>query len=143
MANRSPAGIADVNGDNKLEVGSYTVGQVYNWPDFYAVDGPNNEFVCYDLNNGELLWKHFIGSPISGVITADIDNDGLPEFLFGTADGRLIALNGISQNEGRVVFERQFPASLGTPIIADLDGGGNIQIIVGCADGNLYSLKPS
>ena len=50
---------------------------------------------------------------------------------------------GNSQNEGRVVFERQFPASLGTPIIADLDGGGNIQIIVGCADGNLYSLKPS
>ena len=77
------------------------------------------------------------------MITADIDNDGLPEFLFGTADGRLIALNGNSQNEGRVVFERQFPASLGTPIIADLDGGGNIQIIVGCADGNLYSLKPS
>jgi len=143
MANRSPAGIADVNGDNKLEVGAYTVGQVYNWPDFYAVDGPNNEFVCYDLNSGKLLWKHFIGSPISGVITADIDNDELPEFLFGTADGRLIALNGDSQSEERVVFERKFPASLGTPIITDLDGGGNVQILVGCADGNLYSLKPN
>jgi hypothetical protein len=143
MANRSPAGIADVNGDNKLEVGSYTVGQVYNWPDFYAVNGPNNEFVCYDLKSGDLLWKHFIGSPISGVITADIDNDGLPEFLFGTSDGRLIALNGNSQIDNRVVFERQFPASLGTPIIADLDGEGNIQILVGCADGNLYSLKPN
>jgi len=143
MANRSPAGIADVNGDQQLEVGAYTVGQVYNWPDFYAVNGPNNEFVCYDLKSGDLLWKHFIGSPISGVITADIDNDGLPEFLFGTSDGRLIALNGNSQIDNRVVFERQFPASLGTPIIADLDGEGNIQILVGCADGNLYSLKPN
>ena len=67
----------------------------------------------------------------------------MPEFLFGTSDGRLIALNGNSQIDNRVVFERQFPASLGTPIIADLDGEGNIQILVGCADGNLYSLKPN
>lgn len=136
-----PQAVADVDGDGRFEIGGVTAGQLYNWPKFYAVDGPDKEFLCYDALTGAVKWTYPLGTTSSGVVAADVDGDGKPEFLFGTADGRLIALRGGAETEQRVVWELAFPAALGPPIVADVDGNGAMAILVSCADGQLYCVK--
>lgn len=132
---------ADVDGDGKVEIGGVTAGQLYNWPEFYAVDGPNKQFVCCDALTGEIRWTYPVESGASGVVAADIDGDGKPEFVFSSGDGRLMALTGASSAEKRVLWEIALPASPGMPVVCDADGDGQMEILVGCADGNLYCIK--
>jgi hypothetical protein len=61
--------------------------------------------------------------------------------VFGTADGRLMALQGAADHGRRLALEVQLPAALGTPVICDPFGDGRMHILVGCADGNLYALR--
>jgi hypothetical protein len=133
--------VADVDGDGRMEVGGVTVGQLYNWPEFYAVDGPDKEFLCYDALTGEVKWTYPLGTVASAIVSADVDGDGKPEFVFGTRDGRLIALRGGADVPERRVWELAFPASLGMPVICDADGDGEMEILVSCADGNLYCVR--
>lgn len=136
-----PQGVADVDGDGRVEVGGVTAGQLYNWPDFYAVDGPDKEFLCYDALTGTVRWSLPLGVTASGVVAADLDGDGRAEFLLGTADGRLIALRGGKDVAERKLWELNFPAALGAPVVCDADGDGLMEVLVGCADGNLYCVR--
>jgi outer membrane protein assembly factor BamB len=136
-----PQAVADVDGDGRYEIGGVTVGQLYNWPAFYAVDGPDKEFLCYDALSGRLKWSYPLGVTSSGATAADLDGDGKLEFLLGTADGRLIALRGETNVEKRVLWELSFPAALGPPIVCDVEGDGAMSILVGCADGQLYCVR--
>ncbi len=136
-----PQAVADVDGDGAFEIGGVTAGQLYNWPKFYAVPGPDKEFLCYDALTGAVKWTLPLGTTSSGVVAADVDGDGLPEFVFGTADGRLIALRGGVRPEGRVLWELAFPAALGSPIVCDVNGDGRMSILVSCADGQLYCVQ--
>ena len=57
----------------------------------------------------------------SSPVTADVDNDGLPEIVIGSPDGRVYAFNGNGTNAAG------FPLTVGgkilsTPLLADLDG---------------------
>jgi len=75
----------------------------------------------------------------SSPVTADVDNDGLPEIIIGSPDGRVYAFNGDGTSAAG------FPLTAGgkiysTPMLADLDGdGSDIELAVGCDDGNLYA----
>ena len=141
MSRWHPGAVADVDGDSHLEIGAPTWGQVYHWPaPFDPLPGLGRAFACLAAATGEVKWTYDPGVAMSGVVTADMDGDGLSEFLFGTADGRLIALRGGADEKRRVVFSVQLPAALGTPIICDPTGQGRMYILVGCADGNLYAL---
>lgn len=133
--------VADVDGDGRYEIGGVTAGQLYNWPRFYAVDGPNREFVCYDALRGNVKWLEKIDSTCGGVVAVDIDGDGRREFLVATSDGRLVALCGDRNTEERRLWELIFPAALGPPIACDADGDGEMEILVGCADGNIYCVQ--
>ncbi len=74
----------------------------------------------------------------SSPVTADVDNDGLPEIVIGSPDGRIYAFNGNGTDAAG------FPLTVGgkvlsTPLLADLDGdSSDIELAVGCDDGNLY-----
>ncbi len=140
-----PGAVADVDGDSRLEIGLITSGQLYNWPKFYRVDGPDKDFLCYDAATGRLKWKHPVGATTAGVVAADVDGDGKLDFVFGTEDGRLMALSGAANPSRRVLWSMQFPAALGQPIPADIDGTGKMALLVSCADGNLYAVtgKPT
>jgi hypothetical protein len=133
--------IADVDGDGRMEIGGVTAGQLYNWPEFYPVDGPDKEFLCYDALTGEVKWTYPLGVTASAVVSADVDGDGKPEFVFGTRDGRLIALRGGAESSRRKLWELTFPAALGMPVVCDADGDAQMEILVSCADGNLYCVK--
>ena len=140
----SPTGtacVADVDGDGKASVGAVTAGEIYELPNLHAVEGPDKEFLCYDAMTGGLKWSLALGTTSSGVVAADVDGDGKPEFLFGTADGRLIALRGGKDVQHRILWELTLPAALGAPIVCDVDGDGKMAILVSCADGRLYCVK--
>lgn len=141
LAPTGPQAVADIDGDGSLSIGGVTAGEIYHLPDLHAVEGPDKEFLCYEASSGDLKWSLPLGTTSSGVVAADLDGDGKPEFLFGTADGRLIALWGGSDAGRRTMWELTFPAALGMPIVCDVDGSGRMAVLVGCADGNLYCVK--
>ena len=70
-----------------------------------------------------------VGTGASGVTVADLDRDGLPEVLFGTASGLLVALdgNGTERWSAPLSATRSVPFA---PQVQDLDGDGSVDIIV-------------
>ncbi len=83
--------VADINGDGSLE--------------FIAYDG---RFLKAFSQSGEVLhkWKYKVSS---GIAVADLDEDGMEELIFGTEDGRLLAVN----SDGKLWSVRT-----GTPVVA-------------------------
>ncbi len=141
MGGWRPGAVADVDGDGRLEIGAPTWGKVFTWPPPMApVEGLGRVLACLDLASGEVRWTYDPGAAMSGVISADVDGDGRPEFIFGTGDGRLLALRGGPDEQRRVVFSVQLPAALSTPVLCDPTGAGRPHLLIGCADGNLYAL---
>jgi hypothetical protein len=149
----------DLNGDGRKEalisrggklsavrldgtvVGAITAGEIYELPNLHAVPGPDKEFLCYDAMTGVLDWSLPLGTTSQGVVAADVDREGKPAFVFGTADGRLIALRGGSDPAKRILWQMTFPAALGPPIVCDVNGDGRMSILVSCADGRLYCVQ--
>jgi hypothetical protein len=115
-------GLCDIDNDGELEIG---VGHI------------NGDFICYSAKNGKEKWRFNLGSIASDIACCDIDGDGFEEFVFGTADGRLIALG----NNGKMKFEKQFDTSVGSPVIADLDGDGKAEILVVTGDAFINWIK--
>ena len=75
-------------------------------------------------------WPVNIGSPIRrAVASADIDQDGFPEILFGDQNGFVYALhNDGSPVDGWPQLAHDFIKS--SPVIADIEGDGDKEIIV-------------
>lgn len=113
-------GIADVDGDQKLELG---------------VLRSDGIFECRDAATGAVTWTYHVGSPGSSVITVDADGDGTAEFVFGTDDGRVICLSGKGP---RVVWSIDIGYPLGDVIAADVNHDNASELLVTAADGYLY-----
>jgi hypothetical protein len=118
---RRHAGVADVDGDGKLEIG---------------VIHDDGVFRCYDAVNGTLRWELPDVRQTSDVVTADVDGDGLPEFV-----ASLAAYKAVDAGHGKVLWEVDAPVSQCPPVVADVDGDGLSEIIVGFLDGTLRVYK--
>lgn len=124
-------GIADVNEDGVKDV---------------IVSRSNGTIEAYKGSDGTLEWSYKIGEKTRAgtMLTADIDLDGRPEIIFGTNDGRLIALNGgtdtqlANWKESRIVWQLDLGYSVGNPILADVDGDNQAELLVTVGDGYLY-----
>lgn len=114
-------GVADVDNDGIIELGvGYSQG----------------DFVCYSAVSGDAKWRINLGSITSDIVSCDIDGDGHPEFIAGTADGRLLVIG----NGGVIKWSHDFGYSVGFPVIADFDEDGLPEILVAVGDGWLYSV---
>jgi outer membrane protein assembly factor BamB len=114
----APASIADLNGDGRCEIIAI---------DWYTVLALSHD--------GRLLWDYSIpgaGTSFRGAALADVDGDGLPDAVFGTDKGALIALKG---NDGSTIAYVDLAADFGdarfaidhAPVIADFDGDGTLD----------------
>ncbi len=116
-------GIADIDGDGKLELGQG------------HADG---FFRVYDYETGSLRCEFDLNAISTDVLAVGANNGERMEFVFGTNDGRLITV-GYNGKTIAILNELDIGAALGSPIAADLDGDGNSEIIVATASGDLLS----
>ncbi len=115
-------GLCDIDNDGELEIG---VGHI------------NGDFICYSAKDGKEKWRFNLKGIASDIASCDIDGDGFYEFVFGTSDGRLLALG----DKGKIKFEMKFDSSVGSPVITDLDGDGKAEILFVTGDGYINWLK--
>jgi C1A family cysteine protease/outer membrane protein assembly factor BamB len=93
----------------------------------WEADG--REIPNYTLDVGGQIW--------GSVAMGDLTGDGREEFVFGSTNDTLYALN----NNGDLLFKRDMDADiLSTPAISDLDGDGTPEIVVGTMDSVLHVL---
>jgi outer membrane protein assembly factor BamB len=118
---RRHAGVADVDGDGTLEIG---------------VIHDDGAFRCYNAATGALKWEIPEVRQTSDVVTADVDGDGLPEFV-----ASLAAYKAVDTAHGKLLWEVDIPVSQCPPVVADVDGDGQSEIIVGLRDGTLRVYK--
>ncbi|MCC6445363.1 MAG: VCBS repeat-containing protein [Armatimonadetes bacterium] len=111
-------GIADVDGDGKLEIGMIHLG---------------GAFRCYEAATGRLKWEVRGLKAYTDVVCADVDGDGRPEFLLGLA-----AVKAVDSGSGKILWEGQTTRS---PAVADIDGDGLGEIVAGGEDGKVRIFK--
>jgi outer membrane protein assembly factor BamB len=115
-------GVTDIDNDGFIELG---VGHL------------NGDFICHNAKDGSEKWRINLGTSTSDIITGDIDGDGFNEFIFGTADGRLMAIG----NNGEIKLEQKYNYSVGCPIMFDFDGDGHSELLFVTGDGYINWLK--
>lgn len=126
--------------DGRTLVGSVTAGQIYQLPELKPLESPDKELLAHDLENGELKWRTPLGATSVGIVTADIDGDGEPDYLLATADGRLLAVSTSDNPSQRIKWQVKLPGSPGVPIVCDDGIDNSLQILISCSDGRLHCL---
>jgi outer membrane protein assembly factor BamB len=122
----SLAGVGDVDGDGKLELG-------------FAGWEHGSGLRCLDAATGAPRWEWPLeGSPRVPVYSADIDGDGRDEFLFAVGK-TLVAVNG-KDGAANPVWQVELPAAPGNLAFADVDRDGKLEILCIGADSTLYCL---
>lgn len=115
---RSSVAVIDVDCDGDLEI------------ILPSTDGGGKIYVVHHTGIMVEGWPVSFGSPVrAAVSTADIDQDGFPEILYGDQDGYVRVLNHDgSVTEGWPQLAHDFIKS--SPVIADLEGDGDLEIII-------------
>ncbi|MEL6834406.1 MAG: FG-GAP-like repeat-containing protein [Bacteroidota bacterium] len=114
--------LADINNDGKLDI---LGANFFN---------DNGLFVwAFDYESGDRLWTNEKSVPDAdfhayhGGAIADIDGDGLPEYVIGSGAGLLLAIN---LEDGSDLWTLELNASMMSAItIADMDQDGELEVI--------------
>lgn len=123
----SVAGLGDVDGDGKLELG-FT-----GWEQGKGLR-------CLDAATGAEKWEWPLkGNPRVPVYTADIDGNGCDEFLFAH-NTTLCSVNG-KAGAPNLVWQVELPSAPGNLALADVDGDAKTEILFVGADSVLYCLE--
>lgn len=115
--------LMDVNKDGKLDVilaNHYNTSGLYVW--------------AFDIQKADTIWTNFLKDTSStynayhGGAVADVDGDGLLEYVIGSNNGMVRALNA---ENGKTEWTRLIPKSNMAPIsIADLNNDGDLEVVV-------------
>ncbi len=94
--------------------------------------GDLDRFAAYDFDGGK---QAFVSDavPVTDVLAADVDGDGSDEFVFGTADGRVVALRS---DTGKQLWSIDVQAFAGTPAI----WGSTMFVPLGDGTVRMYAL---
>ena len=118
--------IGDVDGDGQIEIG---------------LPGCSDGFRCVDLRTGEIKWTVTnSGHQVSNCVTADINGDGIEEFIYGNGT-QLRAVAKRPDQESPIIWQIDLPSTVDHLVVADVDGDAVSEILVGAGDGRLYCIK--
>lgn len=108
--------IYDVTNDGNLDV---------------IINGSCNPWIfCIDGASGDLHWSEYSGGGDSPPTVADMDQDGLPEILFGNFTGQIAILNGEDGSIAQTIQAVWPQSALQTePIPIDINSDGTLEII--------------
>lgn len=128
----SSAAVGDIDGDGKMEI---VVGS--NGSRVYAFNDDGTELLDGDNNPAtQGVFKVTSAAPNFGTpALADLDNDGRPEIVFNSGDGRVYAWNadGSDVPGFPIVTGAYFS---GSPAVAHLDGPGDPDLEIVCVGTN-------
>ncbi len=136
----SSIAIGDLDGDGSMEL---VFGS--NGSNVYAIHHDGSEVIDGDANPATPgVFKHLSGAPnFCTPALADIDNDGLPEIIFASGNGRIYAWNGDGSDVPGfpVVTNAYFNSS---PAVGYLDGPGDTtpEIVVPGTNDSIYVIEP-
>ncbi len=117
--------LGDTDGDGELEIG---------------LPGFNDGFRCLDPATGKVLWAvppH--GQGASNCVSADINGDGIDEFIY--TNGQKLLSVARRDGEVKVFWQIELPACIQNIVVDDVDDDGNAEILAGGNDGVLYCIK--
>jgi outer membrane protein assembly factor BamB len=95
--------------------------------------GESDAFYAYDYATGLLTFKTLY-QPITEIITADADGDGKDEFIFGTAEGQIVALHA---RDGSLLWSIKADSFSADPILAALGREKRPALIFAPGDGSV------
>lgn len=137
----SSAAVGDIDGDGDMEI---VIGS--NGVRVYAVHHDGTEVINGDSNPTTTgVFKQLSAGPnFCTPALADIDNDGLPEIIFNSGNGRIYAWNhdGSDVPGFPVVTNAYFS---GSPAVGYLDGAGDTEMDIVCVGANdsIYVILPN
>jgi len=110
-----------------------------------GVAGCDGIFYCLNGNDGSQKWTYSLGRPGTDVVNADVDGDGMPEFIVGCENGKLYILNGENGLTDFTIPPRvhrtfDFAYTVGSPTIVDCDRDSQSEILVPVGSGYLYAI---
>lgn len=95
--------------------------------------GESDAFYIYDYFTGLLTTKTPF-QPITDIISIDLDNNGQDEFVFGTADGQIVALHA---QDGSLVWSIRLDSFPGDPIVAVIGKSRKTSLLFAPGNGSL------
>lgn len=118
--------LGDTDGDGRREIG---------------LPGFSDGFRCLDPATGQRLWTvPPQGDGASNCVAADLDGDGIEEFLYANGS-RLLAVARRPGADNPILWQIDLPATIRDVVVADLDGDGFAEILAGGSDGVLYGIR--
>ncbi|MBL8149840.1 MAG: PQQ-binding-like beta-propeller repeat protein [Blastocatellia bacterium] len=118
---------------SKLLMGLADLGNGGNFDRLGGNYGDNDSFYIYDYSSGLLTARTSL-QPITEIVSCDIDNDGKDDFIFGTADGQVVA---VSAETGKTIWMIETGFFTGNPVIVSLGTSKKAALVVASGDGNL------
>jgi hypothetical protein len=121
--------MARIRGGPRWDIGMMTVQGIFHSAD--AISGQDRWTLDLNLES----------STLPQIASCDIDGDGRDNYVFGMANGELVALDE-RNGKGRILWKKWFPAAIRNTVVADVDSDGRAEIIVETDDYAVRILKP-
>jgi outer membrane protein assembly factor BamB len=95
---------------------------------------------CHNAATGAVKWRYKLPgqSLAANVVAVDIDGDGNIEYVVGTDDGTVLAIDGRADAAERLKWSLDIGYRLGDIVAADVDGDKRSELVVAAEDGYLY-----